>query len=115
MRVEKILYSEAKDGTCEWFKRRYLDCDCKILFESKIIQSKSDSFDTMLSRASLDGGKTWSDWKTDSDEGDKSRNQGAHVMETVDQESIYNHIHGHFIKLSYQAIHIDGYRAASNK
>lgn len=116
MKIKAELYHKALDGgTVEWYKRKYLDPECNTLYEWKCTESKSDSFDAMLSRTSHDNGETWSEWTVNSDEGDKSRNQGAHVMETIDQESAYNPVHRHFVKLSYQAIHIDGYRAASNK
>ncbi len=116
MEVKSILYKEAtNNGTVEYFSREYTDITCKTIRETKRILSKSDSFDTNTSRTSTDGGKTWSDWVVDSDEKDAARNQGAHVLEYGPGARVYNPIHGHFIATSYQAIHIDGYAAASGK
>ena len=116
MKVNAILYKEAtNDGKVEYFSKEYVDAKCSIIRERKSVLSKSDSFDTAMSRTSADGGKTWSEWVVDSDQKDESRNQGAHVLEYGPGAKAYNHVHGHFVTTSFQAIHIDGYAAASAK
>ena len=120
MKITAIKYRDArKDGVLERYTRHYTDHKSLNMVETLTQNRLSDFTDKILCRTSTDNGHTWSEWENSFDISATNASQGNHQINYTEGYNgggiIWNPVHKHYIKFSFQRIFINGYQNAEKK